>query len=111
MPTEGRGPGSRQRKTWQRTGRLDVDPGTSGKCSEAAEGVTGESEGCARLSVLPAVRQAVPQGRPDLRLSTVQNQQGSTGDRQSGLRGHRGVRGRAMAWRTGGHTPQEDVSS
>jgi hypothetical protein len=47
----------------------------------------------------------------DLRLSTVQSQQGGTGDRQSGLRGHRGVRGRALARRTGGHTPQEDVSS
>ena len=36
---------------------------------------------------------------------------GAPGIDQSGLCGHRGVRGRALARRTGGHTPQEDVSS
>ena len=32
-------------------------------------------------------------------------------DRPAGLCGYRGVRRRAMAWRIGGQTPQEDVSS
>ena len=74
----GKGPWFKTTQDVAKDRRLDDGPGTSGKRSEAADGVTGESEGYAELSVLPSVRQVIPQRRPEIRLRSVQGQQGCT---------------------------------
>src|SRR6202140_5324292 len=61
MPGEGRGLGSRQTQDVVRN--LEIgQPSNSETCSEAADGVTRESEGGSRLSVLRPVRQDQPRG-------------------------------------------------
>src|SRR5687767_7361307 len=52
------------------------EPSTSPKGSEVAGGVTRQSEGIARLSLLRPVRQGVPQGRAASRLCLLQSQPG-----------------------------------
>src|ERR1039458_3040603 len=76
-------------------------PSNSGKCSETADGVTRESEDGSRVSLLRAVRQDLPGGHPGPGLRPVLLQQGRTGSGRSGLLGYRGVRGAAVARRTG----------
>ena len=96
MPVEGRGLSSRQ--TQQVVRDLEIgQPINSEKCSETADGVARESEGRSRLSLLRPVRQDQPRGHPGACLCPVPLQQGRTGRGRSGLRGHRGVWGRAVA--------------
>src|ERR1700720_4884898 len=61
MPGEGRGLSSRQTQDVVRD--LEIgQPSNSEKCSEAADGITRESEGGGRLSLLRPVRQDQPRG-------------------------------------------------
>ena len=53
------------------------------------------------LPLLRPLRQDQPRGHSGARLCPVPLQQGRAGRGSSGLRGHRGIRGGAMAWRTG----------
>src|ERR1700740_3296553 len=100
MPGEGRGLSSRQTQDVVRD--LEIgQPSNSEKCSETADGVTRESKGRSQVSLLRAVRQDQPRGHPGTRLRTVLLEQGRTGGRRRGLRGHRGVWRLAVAWRTG----------
>src|ERR1700730_1970438 len=86
-PVEGRDLSSRQ--TQQVVRDLEIgQPINSENCSETAEGVARESEGRIRLSLLRAVRQDQPRGHPGTRLRPVSLEQGRTGGRRSGLRGH-----------------------
>src|SRR5216683_1833663 len=84
-------------------------PNNSEKCSETADGVTRESEGRSRVSLLRAVRQDQPRRHLGTRLRAVSLEQGRTGGRRSGLRGRRGVWRRAVAWRTGACAPGRDL--
>src|SRR5262249_15168214 len=86
-------------------------PINSEECSETADGVARESEGRSRLSVLCPVRQDQPRGHSGLCLCSVSLEQGHTGCGWSGLRGHRGVWGAAVAWRTGACARAGDVST
>src|ERR1700693_3003698 len=61
MPVEGRGLSSRQTQQAAR-GREIGQPNNSETCAEAADGVTRESEGRSRLSLLCPVRQDQPWG-------------------------------------------------
>ena len=76
-------------------------PINSEQRSETADGVARESEGRSRLPVLCPVRQDQARGHSGPCLCPVPLQQGRAGRGPSGLRGRRGVRGRAMAGRTG----------
>src|SRR6266478_2955659 len=99
-PVEGRDLSSRQ--TQQVVRDLEIgQPINSENCSETAEGVARESEGRSRLSLLRPVRQDQPRGHPGACLCPVPLQQGRAGGGWSGLCGHRGVRGAAVARRTG----------
>src|SRR5208282_565156 len=87
MPVEGRDLSSRQ--TQEVVMDLEIgQPINSENCSETAEGVTRESEGRSRLSLLRAVRQDQPRGYSGSCVCSVPLQQGRTGDRWSGLCGH-----------------------
>ena len=108
MPVEGRSLSSR--RTQQVARDLEIgQPSNSDECSEAADGVTRESEGRSRLSLLRAVRQDQPRGHPGPCLGPVPLQPGRTGHRRSGLRGCRGVRRAAVAWRTGACAQAGDI--
>src|SRR5215475_9163222 len=100
MPVEGRGLSSRQTQQAVRDREIG-QPNNSETCSEAADGVTRESEGRSRLSLLRPVRQNQPRGYSGACLCPVPFQQGCTGSRRSGLCGHRSVWGGAVAGRTG----------
>src|SRR5580693_4942798 len=63
MPGEGRGLGSRQTQQAVRDREIG-QPNNSKTCSEAADGVTRESEGRSRLSLLCPVRQDQPRKPP-----------------------------------------------
>src|SRR6516165_6400401 len=100
MPVEGRGLSSRRTQDVVRD--LEIgQPINSEECSEAAEGVTRESEGRTWLSLLCAVRQDLPRGYPGPCLCPVPCQQGCTGCGWTGVRGCRGVRAQAVARGTG----------
>src|SRR5918997_3488000 len=100
MPVEERGLSSRQTQDVVRD--LEIgQPINSKECSETADGVARESEGRGWLSLLCPVRQDQPRRYPGACLCPVPLQQGRTGWRRSGLRGDRGVWGRAVARRTG----------
>src|SRR6476620_11184240 len=74
MPGEGRGLSSRQTQDVVRD--LEIgQPSNSEKCSETADGVTRESEGRSRLSLLCPVRQDQPQGHSGACLCPVPLQQ------------------------------------
>src|SRR3984893_10724630 len=74
MPVEGRGLSSRQTQDVVRD--LEIgQPNNSEKCSEAADGVTRESEGGSRLSLLCPVRQDQPGGYSGACLCPVPLQQ------------------------------------
>jgi hypothetical protein len=108
MPVEGRGLSSRQTQDVVRDWRLG-NLSTPIKCSETAEGVTRESEGRSRLSLLRAVRQDLPGRHPGACLCPMPLQQGRAGRGRSGLRGRRSVRGGAVARRTGACAQGGDV--
>src|SRR5271155_1040309 len=78
MPVEGRGLSSRQTQEVVRD--LEIgQPNNSETCSEAADGVTRESEGRSRLSLLCPVRQDQPRRHPGAGLCPVPFEQGGTG--------------------------------
>ena len=62
MPVEGRGLSSRQTQDVVRDREIG-QPSNSEECSEAADGVTRESEGRSRLSLLCPVRQSMDASR------------------------------------------------
>src|SRR6516164_9710051 len=96
MPVEGRGLSSRQTQEVVRD--LEIEqPSNSEERSETADGVTRESEGRSRLSLLRPVRQDQPRRYSGACLCPVLLQQGRAGNRRPGLRGHRGIWGRAVA--------------
>src|SRR5271165_3627073 len=100
MPVEGRGLSSRPTQDVVRD--LEIgQPSNSETRSETADGVTRESEGGGRLSLLRPVRQDQPRRHSGACLCPVPLQQGRAGDRRPGFCGHRGLRGRAVAGRTG----------
>src|SRR5712672_1827814 len=108
MPGEGRGLGSRQTQQAVRDREIG-QPNNSETCSEAADGVTRESEGRSRLSVLRPVRQDQPRGHSGACLCPVPLQQGRTGRGRTGLCGHRSVWGGAVAGRTGACAQGGDI--
>src|SRR5580692_538364 len=100
MPVEGRDLSSR--RTHYVVRDLEIgQPINSEEYSETADGVACESEGRSRLSLLCLVRQDQPGRHLGPCLRSVPLEQGRTGGGRSGLRGHRSVRGAAVAWRTG----------
>src|ERR1700726_4279268 len=108
MPVEGRGLSSRQTQDAVRD--LEIgQPNNSETCSEAADGVTRESEGRSRLSLLCPVRQDQPWGYSGTCLCPVPLQQGRTGRGRTGLCGHRSVWGGAVAGRTGACAQGGDI--
>src|SRR5258708_13125203 len=74
MPVEGRGISSRQTQQAVRDREIG-QPNNSETCSEAADGVTRESEGGSRLSVLRSVRQDQPRRHSGACLCPVPLQQ------------------------------------
>src|SRR6201987_3678632 len=86
-------------------------PSNSEKCSETADGVTCESEGGSRLSLLRSVRQDQPRRHSGACLCPVPLEQGRAGYRRPGFCGHRGVWGRAMAGGTGACPQAGDLSA
>src|ERR1700674_957032 len=107
-PVEGRDLSSRQTQDVVRDIEIG-QPINSAKRSETADGVARESEGRTRLPLLRPLRQDRPRGHSGARLCSVPLQQGRTGRGPSGLRGRRGVRSGAMAWRTGACAQAGDV--
>src|SRR5213596_4298434 len=86
MPGEGRGLSSRQTQDVVRD--LEIgQPSNSEKCSETADGVTRESEGGSRLSLLRSVRQDQPRGHSGACLCPVPLEQGRAGHRRPGFCG------------------------
>src|SRR5947207_15281205 len=86
MPVEGRGLSSRPTQDVVRD--LEIgQPSNSETCSETTDGVTRESEGGGRLSLLRPVRQDEPRRRPGSRLRPMPLQQGRTGGGRPGLSG------------------------
>src|SRR5246127_4307744 len=110
MPVEGRDLSSRRTKDVVRD--LEIgQPINSEECSETADGVARESEGRSRLPFLRPVRQDQPRRHLGPCLCSMPLQQGRTGRGRAGLRGHRSVRGAAVAWRTGACAQAGDVST
>jgi hypothetical protein len=89
MPVEGRGLAS---GCWPRSqGRGDWhEPGDSGDDSAAPAQALREGEAGARIPVLPALRQGVPQRHPDPRLADCPREQGRARRGRGGLCGDRG---------------------
>src|SRR4029077_11875136 len=86
MPVEGRGLSSRQTQDVVRD--LEIgQPSNSEKCSETAGGVTRESEGGSRLSLLRSVRQDQPRRHSGACLCPVPLQQELALRRQGARRG------------------------
>src|SRR6266481_636107 len=108
MPVEGRGLSSRQTQQVVRDREIG-QPNNSETCSEAADGVTRESEGRSWLSLLCLVRQDEPRRHSGACLCPVPLQQGRTRSRRSGLCGHRSAWGRAVAGRTGACAQGGDI--
>jgi hypothetical protein len=92
-------------------GGIGGEPNNPRKCSEVADGVARQSEGIAQLSLLCAVRQGVPQGRSGFRLRMLQSQWRNGRSRRPNVRGHRGIRQRAMVGRTGARTEEPNLST
>src|ERR1700688_2584597 len=110
MPVERRDLSSRRTQYVVRD--LEIgQPNNSEKCSETADGVARESEGRSRLSFLRPVRQDQPRGHPGPCVCPVPLQQGRTWCGWTGLRGHRGVWGATVAWRTGACAQAGDLST
>src|ERR1700737_29092 len=100
MPVEGRGLSSRPTQHVVRD--LEIgQPINSDQCPEAADGVTRESEGSSRVSLLCLVRQDLSRGCAGTCVRPVSLEQGRAGCRSARLRGGRGVWGAEVARRTG----------
>src|SRR5712675_516462 len=108
MPVEGRSLSSRQTQQVVRDREIG-QPNNSETCSEAADGVTRESEGRSWLSLLCLVRQDEPRRHPGACLCPVPLQEGRTRSRRSGLCGHRSAWGGAVAGRTGACAQGGDI--
>src|ERR1700747_2414134 len=80
MPGGGRGLSSRPTQDVVRDREIG-QPSNSEKCSETADGVTRESEGGGRLSLLRSARQAQPRRHSGACLCPVPLQQGGAGHR------------------------------
>src|SRR5215470_8093427 len=78
MQVEGRGLSSRQTQQAVRDREIG-QPNNSETCSEAADGVTRESEGRSRLSLLCPVRQNQPRGYSGACLCPVPSNKGAPG--------------------------------
>src|ERR1700752_5030457 len=92
-------------------GGIGVEPNNPSKRSETADGVARQSEGIAQLPFLRPVRQGVPQGRFGICLRVLQSQWRSGRSGQSDVRGHRNVRSRAVARRTGARAEKPNLST
>src|SRR5215471_6552630 len=92
-------------------GGIGVEPNNPRQCSEVADGVARQSEGIAQLSLPCFVRQGVSQGRSDIRLRVLQSQGRSGRSGQADVRGHRDVRSRALAGRTGARAEKPNLST
>src|SRR5246500_2030480 len=92
-------------------GGIGVEPNNPSKRSEIADGVARQSEGIAQLPFLHPVRQGVPQGRFGIRLRVLQSQWRSGRSGQSDVRGHRNVRSRKLAGRTGARAEEPNLST
>src|SRR6476646_3938108 len=110
MPVEGRDLSSRRTQDVVRDLGIG-QPINSEECSETADGVARESEGRSWLPLLRPVRQDQPGRHLGPCLCSMPLQQGRTGRGRSGLRGHRRVRGAAVAWRTAACAQAGDVST
>src|SRR6201982_3239022 len=89
-------------------GGIGVEPNNPSKRSEIADGVARQS---AQLPFLRPVRQGVPQGRFGICLRVLQSQWRSGRSGQSDVRGHRNVRSRALAGRTGARAEESNLST
>src|SRR5437588_665307 len=88
------------------------EPNTSKRQGWGATGdVACQSEECAQLSLLRALRQGVSAGCAVARLRMLSWQRRRSGRGWPDVRGHQSVWRGEVAGRTGGRTPQEDVSS
>src|SRR5665811_60795 len=107
----GKGPQLKGNARSDEDGGIDDESSNPRKCSEVADGVARESEGIAQLSFLCPIRQGVPEGRSGLRLRMLPSKWWSSGSRWSEVRGHRGVRSRAMVGRTGARAEESNLST
>src|ERR1700730_10463307 len=89
---------------------IDDESNNPSKCSEAADGVTRESEGIAQLSIPCAVRQSVPEGCSGTCLRVLPSQWRSSRSGRPDVSGHRSVWSRAMVGRTGARVEKPNVS-
>src|SRR6266436_9268338 len=102
VPTKPGNAGGGKGPQWKGNARSDEDGGIGdesnnpSKCSEVADGVARQSEGSAQLSFLCPIRQGVPKRCSGLCLRVLQSQRRSSGSRWPNIRGHRGIRKRAM---------------
>ena len=104
----GKGPQLKGNARSNEGGGIGVEPNNPNKRSEIADGVARQSEGIAQLPFLRLVRQGVPQGRSGIRLRVLQSQWRSGRSGQSDVRGHRDVRRRALAGRTGARAEETE---
>ena len=107
----GKGPQLKGNARSNEGGGIGVEPNNPSKRSEIADGVARQSEGIAQLPLLRFVRQGVPQGCSGIRLRVLQSQWRSGRSGQSDVRGHRDVRRRALAGRTGARAEEPNLST
>src|SRR5205814_6472662 len=93
----------------RRQREIGDEPRTSENRCEVADGTACQSEGGPRLSLLSALRQAVPRGRSGTRLRTLQSQPRRGGSGRPDVRGHRSVGRAELAGGTGEGTQGQDV--
>src|SRR5260370_19149068 len=108
MPVEGSGPGSGSAQNASE-GLETGQPSNYREYPEASDGAACQSEGRTRLSFLLTVRKGASPRRSGVRLRLLSRQPACGGCRRRTLRGHRDVRGGALAWGTGGHTQKEEL--
>src|SRR5215467_15681233 len=107
----GKGPQLEGNARSNEDGGIGVEPNNPRQCSEVADGVARQSEGIAQLSLPRLVRQGVSQGRSGIRLRVLQSQWRSGRSGQADVRGHRDVRRRALAGRTGARAEKPNLST
>src|SRR5215469_15209882 len=107
----GKGPQLKGNARSDEGGGIGVEPNNPSKRSEVADGVARQSEGIAQLTLPCFVRQGVSQGRSGIRIRMLQSQRRSGRRRRSEVRGHRDVRSRAVAGRTGARAEKPNLST